>query len=54
MILGITLTEDVKGLTASTQRWLEAGPPPPPGWLAKVPVVGGQGIRVLEEAHLRR
>jgi predicted PurR-regulated permease PerM len=34
------LTDNVKELTASTQRWLDAGPPPLPAWLSKLPVVG--------------
>jgi predicted PurR-regulated permease PerM len=31
----------MEALTAASQRWLEAGPPPPPAWLDSVPLVGG-------------
>jgi predicted PurR-regulated permease PerM len=42
VIIGATLGENVKELTTATQRWLDAGPPEPPKWLAKVPGVGPQ------------
>ena len=41
VVVGATLATSVKDLTAATQRWLDAGPPAPPAWLTKVPVVGG-------------
>jgi predicted PurR-regulated permease PerM len=41
VVVGVTLADNVKELTAATQRWLDAGPPAPPAWLAKVPLVGG-------------
>lgn len=41
VIAGATLADNVKELTTATRRWLDAGPPDPPAWLAKVPVVGG-------------
>jgi predicted PurR-regulated permease PerM len=40
VIVGATLADNVKELKAATQRWVEAGPPAPPAWLAKVPGVG--------------
>jgi len=42
VIVGTTLGENVKDLRDATQRWVDAGPPPPPEWLAKVPGVGRQ------------
>jgi len=39
-IIGLTLADNVKELTVATRNWLEAGPPAPPEWLAKIPVVG--------------
>ena len=42
VIVGATLGENVKDLTAATKRWVEAGPPKPPEWLAKLPGVGRQ------------
>jgi predicted PurR-regulated permease PerM len=40
VIIGATLADNVKELTTATRRWMEAGPPAPPEWLAKLPVVG--------------
>lgn len=42
VIVGATLADNVKELTTATRRWMDAGPPTPPGWLVKVPVVGRQ------------
>src|SRR6187399_1428711 len=40
VIIGATLADNVKELGTAIQRWMDAGPPAPPEWLAKVPVVG--------------
>ena len=42
LIVGLTLADNVKELTAATRSWFAGGPPAPPAWLAKVPVVGSQ------------
>jgi predicted PurR-regulated permease PerM len=42
LIVGMTLGDNVKELTAATRHWVAAGPPAPPEWLVKVPVVGAQ------------
>jgi predicted PurR-regulated permease PerM len=42
VIVGLTLADNVKDLTAAIRSWIEAGPPAAPAWLAKVPVVGAQ------------
>ena len=42
VIIGATLGDNVKELSAATRRWIDAGPPAPPEWLAKVPGVGRQ------------
>jgi len=42
VIIGSTLGENVKELNDATRRLIDAGPPPPPEWLAKVPGVGRQ------------
>jgi predicted PurR-regulated permease PerM len=39
VIIGATLAENVQQLGAATHRWMEAGPPAPPAWLERVPVV---------------
>ena len=38
--VGSTLADSVKQLTGAARHAIEAGPPAPPAWLAKVPVVG--------------
>jgi predicted PurR-regulated permease PerM len=43
-IVGATLAENVKELTTATRHWVDAGPPTPPAWLAKVPVVGERAM----------
>jgi predicted PurR-regulated permease PerM len=40
VIVGATLGDNVKDLATATRRWMDAGPPGPPAWLAKVPAVG--------------
>jgi predicted PurR-regulated permease PerM len=40
LVVGATLADNVKELTAATQRWLDAGLPAPPTWLSKLPVLG--------------
>jgi len=40
LVVGATLADNVKELTTATRQWLSAGPPEPPAWLAKVPVIG--------------
>ena len=39
-IVGFTLADNVEELKTTAQRWLDAGPPPPPVWLNKVPLIG--------------
>jgi predicted PurR-regulated permease PerM len=43
-VVGLTLAENVEELKTATQRWMDAGLPRPPAWVAKVPLVG-KGIR---------
>jgi predicted PurR-regulated permease PerM len=40
VIVGVTMADNVKELTQASRRWIEEGPPAPPEWLAKVPVIG--------------
>jgi predicted PurR-regulated permease PerM len=44
LLVGVTLADNVRELTAATRRWIEAGPPAPPAWLGKVPVVGQTAV----------
>ena len=39
-IVGPKLADNVQSLRTTVQRWTKEGLPPPPGWLARVPVVG--------------
>lgn len=39
-VIVFTLADSVKELTAATRAWLDEGPPDPPAWLARVPLVG--------------
>ncbi len=40
LIIGVTLADSVSELTTAAKGWIGEGPPDPPGWLAKVPLVG--------------
>jgi predicted PurR-regulated permease PerM len=40
VVIGFSLADDARALGSATRRWIEAGPPAPPAWLEKVPVVG--------------
>jgi predicted PurR-regulated permease PerM len=40
VVIAMTLADNVKELSAATHSWIEAGPPAPPEWLAKIPLVG--------------
>ena len=44
VIVGVTLADNVTALTTATRKWVEAGPPAPPEWLNKVPVVGAKAV----------
>lgn len=49
VIVGVSLGDNVKDLAHATRNWLEAGPPQPPEWLARVPVVGQQATGYWKE-----
>ncbi len=40
VIVGTTLADNVQQLSGAARHWVENGPPAPPEWLARVPVVG--------------
>lgn len=48
MIVGATLADSMKELRAATQHWVDFGPPAPPGWLARIPLVGGAAAEYWE------
>ena len=40
LVVGATLADNVQELTAAARRLIQDGPPDPPAWLARLPVVG--------------
>jgi predicted PurR-regulated permease PerM len=42
LVVGVTLADNVKEFTSAARTWIDAGPPAPPAWLAKLPIVGRQ------------
>ena len=42
VIIGLTLADNVEEMTAGVKHLVQNGPPGPPEWLAKVPIVGSQ------------
>ena len=40
LIVGLSLADNVKELTQATRHWIAEGPPAPPKWLTRMPVVG--------------
>jgi predicted PurR-regulated permease PerM len=49
VIVGVTLADNVKELTAAAKRLTQEGPPGPPEWLAKVPAVGAKATEYWKE-----
>jgi predicted PurR-regulated permease PerM len=43
-IVGLTLADNVTALTAAAKKWIESGPPSPPAWLSKIPLVGAKAV----------
>jgi predicted PurR-regulated permease PerM len=44
VIIGAAVSDDVRDLTSAVQQWADTGPPPPPSWLGKVPLVGERAV----------
>jgi predicted PurR-regulated permease PerM len=44
-IVGMTLADNVHAFTATVQKAIEAGPPAPPQWLGKIPLVGDTAVQ---------
>jgi predicted PurR-regulated permease PerM len=40
VMIGAALSDNVRDLTAAARSWTETGPPAPPSWLQKVPLIG--------------
>jgi predicted PurR-regulated permease PerM len=44
IIVAGSLADNVNDLTAAVKKWTDSGPPAPPDWLGKVPLVGAKAI----------
>jgi predicted PurR-regulated permease PerM len=44
LIIALTLADNVKELSAAARNWIQSGPPAPPEWLAKIPVIGTKAV----------
>ncbi len=44
VVVGATLADNVKELTSAARHWIDAGPPAPPAWLERVPMVGAKAM----------
>src|SRR5947208_12036122 len=44
VIIGSAVSDDIRDLTLAVQQWTDTGPPPPPSWLGKVPLVGERAV----------
>jgi predicted PurR-regulated permease PerM len=42
IIIGATLADNINQLTGAVRTWAQNGPPGPPDWLAKIPMVGAK------------
>ena len=44
IVMGAKLADHVTELTTAVRKWVDAGPPAPPEWLHKIPVVGSRAV----------
>lgn len=47
-LIGSSITSNVQEWTAATKQWIEVGPPAPPEWLHRVPLVGNKATAYWE------
>lgn len=40
LVIGFSVADDARALGVATRKWIEAGPPAPPAWLERLPVIG--------------
>jgi predicted PurR-regulated permease PerM len=41
IIVGITIADNAEVVSGQVQEFIKTGPPPPPEWVARIPIVGG-------------
>jgi len=44
LVIAVTVSDDVRDLTAAVRGWIETGLPPAPDWLAKIPIFGHHAV----------
>jgi predicted PurR-regulated permease PerM len=44
VIIGAAVSDDVRDLTIAVRGWIDTGPPAPPDWLGRVPLVGSRAV----------
>src|SRR4051794_7699678 len=44
VILAATMADNVHALTIAVMQWFDSGPPQPPAWLAKIPLLGHRAV----------
>jgi len=44
IVIGATLADHVGALSGAAKKWLDAGPPAPPEWLGKLPLIGERAV----------
>lgn len=49
VIIGFSIADDARTLAESTQKWIQSGPPQPPKWLNRIPIVGGRAKTYWQE-----
>jgi predicted PurR-regulated permease PerM len=49
IIIGTTLADNINVLMAAVRKAIEAGPPDPPQWLGKIPLVGAKAVESWQE-----
>src|SRR5687767_821996 len=49
-VIGFTLTDQARDLMLAAQKWIDAGPPAPPDWLERVPLIGRRLVDIWQSA----
>jgi predicted PurR-regulated permease PerM len=44
VVIGAAVSDNVRDLTTAVRGWIDTGPPAPPDWLARVPLVGSRAV----------
>jgi predicted PurR-regulated permease PerM len=44
VVIGMSLADNVRDFTVAARHWIDEGPPAPPEWLGKVPIIGQNAV----------